>query len=132
MNWISTIVGNNTDFTRGPQSCRCQLDRILGVCSGYVNIARAYDFIDLWNAFSTICKGRHALSAAYLVYRINASKLGSTQYSRIDAVLLGGVTMTISLTPAILAGNAVSDNSRRICCSTARNVKANASQWNHL
>ena len=132
MNWISTIVGNNTDFTRARNHVDVNLTEYLAFCSGYVNIARAYDFIDLWNAFSTICKGRHALSAAYLVYRINASKLGSTQYSRIDAVLLGRCNHDDFFNACNFSWQRSHDNSRRICCSTARNVKANASQWNHL
>ena len=78
MNWISTVVSNNTDFARARNHVDIDLTKYLAFCSGYVNITRAYDFIDLWNAFSTICKSCYTLSATNLVYRINASKLSCT------------------------------------------------------
>ena len=132
MNWISTVVSNNTDFTRARNHIDVNLTEYLAFCSGYVNIARAYDFIDLWNAFSTICKGCYTLSATNLVYRINASKLGSTQYSRIDAVLLRRCNHNDFFNACNFSWQRSHDNSRRICCCTARNVKANPSQWDHL
>ena len=132
VNWICTVVSNNTDFTRTRNHVYVNLTKYLAFCSGYVNIARAYDFINLWNTFSTICKGRHALSTTYLVYCINTSKFCGTQYSRINAILLRRCDHNNFFNACNLSWQRSHDNGGRIRCSTTRNVKANASQWNYL
>ena len=132
MNWICTVVSNNTNFTRARNHVDVNLTKYLAFCGSYVNIARAYDFIDLWNTFSTISQRRHTLSAAYLIHRINASKLGSTQYSRIDAVLLRRCNHDDFFNACNFSWQRSHNDGGRICCCTARNVKANAGQWNYL
>ena len=130
--WISTIVSNNTDFTRACNHVDINLAEHLAFCSSYVNVARAYDFINLWNAFRTIRKSRYTLSTTNLVYCINASKFCGAQYSRIDAILLRRCNHNDFFNTRNFSWQRSHDNSRRVSRCAARNIKTNASQWNHL
>ena len=130
--WISTIISDNADFTWARNHVDVNLTEHLAFCSGYVNVARSYNFIHLWNAFRTIRKSRYALSTTNLVYRINASKFCGTQYSRIDAILLRRCNHNDFFNTCNFSWQRSHDNSRRIGCCATRNIKAKASQWDHL
>ena len=130
--WISTIVSDNADFTRACNHVDINLAEHLAFCCGNVNVARAYDLINLWNAFRTIRKSRYTLSTTNLVYCINASKFCSAQYSRIDTILLRRCDHNDFFDARDFRWQCSHNDGRRIRRCTARNVKSNAGQWNYL
>ena len=132
MNWISTIISNNTNFARACNHIDINLAEYLALRCGYVNITRAYDFIYLWNGFRTVSQRRYPLGTAHLVHRINTSQFCRTKYSRVNAILLRRCHHNDFFYPCDFGWQCSHDNSRWIRRCTARNVETNTSQGNHL